>query len=165
VILPDVMVVHVTIALQFSVDGEMNLAVQQTRQQLLAEARTYDTEVGVDDQAHVPGLVARLDGAVREAEFRAMMKRCSSPLAFFIWVICFVTGFQAIFECFATPSSDECTVECVKRMGRGTGFRCHYGEMDEAAAEIAINHQMGQSIEKISSDVGAAGGSMWQPLI
>jgi hypothetical protein len=138
---PDVMIARVTMEVQFLIDQPSQEAAAAIHDQLLAEARQFDTLTECKHKEKVPGIVKKFSGAVREDELKKLRRFFASGPGLALWGVCFITGYQPIIESFATPSCEDCKVQCVKRISQSPGLRCRYAVADDVAVETAIDRQ------------------------
>jgi hypothetical protein len=135
---PDVMLLKIDFRVDYRVDAEMTAAAEQRAPELLEQARGRDSDVNAENESETLDWVEHAEGGVRGEDLGNHIRRCSSWPARVFWVVCFVTGFQTLFEWFADTLTATIEVACLKEMCSSAVYRCRYVESDTEAAAHAI---------------------------
>jgi hypothetical protein len=136
---PNVMSVRIIFTTSLVLDREAAAQLESLRQALRQEGRRHDTTVELVEDVDFPELVDEIDGTLKDGELERHRRTWGGPLGSLLWMLAWLTGYQAVIECFNTFSIADMEILLVKSISGNQGMRARFLEPDRVAGERAIH--------------------------
>jgi hypothetical protein len=150
--------------LRYEFDEETQAILTRLRSDLMQEAAAQSEHYSVDQAMTTPGFVDQVFGSIDE-EACNRIRRLAGGCGYAVWVVCWIFGFQAIFECYARHTKAEVSVPCVKRISAFRNLRASPGATDDAAADLIIPQRTSRTWEELRGAPGSFRSSGAQELL
>ena len=154
--IPYYTIIEAAFTYEINLDSASENRIQEIKDDLYKEGRTYDTDVHTYDKRQVPNLIEKIKCTLNDEEYQRIKGKFSNCCGYFCWTVLFILGYSSIFESFARYDIGEGKINIIKSISSQLDKRASYKAFDDDAPPISIiysftkfqNKQIQRKMEK-----------------